>query len=133
MPIDLQYLVWLQDLRAATGGIFDEIFNALSKVSVEIMPFLPFLVFWGLSRKWGYRFMLTHMCGELLNGIIKLTVCAYRPWIRSDQIVPAGTPRRRRPVIPSPAGIPRARRRHTALLPPRHGKRKDGWRSCAWC
>ena len=90
MPIDLQYLVWLQDLRAATGGIFDEIFNALSKVSVEIMPFLPFLVFWGLSRKWGYRFMLTHMCGELLNGIIKLTVCAYRPWIRSDQIVPAG-------------------------------------------
>lgn len=90
MPIDLQYLLWLQDLRTATGGIFDEFFNALSKVAVEIMPFLPFLVFWGLSRKWGYRFMLTHMLGELVNGIIKLTVCAYRPWIRSDKIVPAG-------------------------------------------
>ena len=28
--------------------------------------------------------------GEVLNGIIKLTVCAYRPWIRSDLIIPAG-------------------------------------------
>lgn len=90
MPIDLQYLLWLQDFRAATGGIFDEFFNGLSKVAVEIMPFLPFLVFWGISRKWGYRFMLTHMLGELINGIVKLTVCAYRPWIRSDKIEPAG-------------------------------------------
>ena len=90
MPFDLQYLMWLQDLRAATGGIFDEFFNALSKFAVEILPLLPFLIFWGLSRKWGYRFMLTHTFGELLNGIIKLTVCAYRPWIRSDKIVPAG-------------------------------------------
>ena len=90
MPIDLQYLLWLQDLRAATGGIFDEFFNGLSKFAVEIMPLLPFLIFWGLSREWGYRFMLTHALGDLVNGIVKLTVCAYRPWIRSDRIVPAG-------------------------------------------
>ncbi len=55
MPFDLQYLLWLQELREATGGIFDEFFNGLSKFAVEIMPFLPFLVFWVLSRKWGYR------------------------------------------------------------------------------
>lgn len=90
MSIDLQYLLWLQDIRNATGGIFDELFNGLSKFAVEIMPFLPFLIFWAFSRKWGYRFMLTHTFGELLNGIIKLTVCAYRPWIRSDRIIPAG-------------------------------------------
>ncbi len=90
MPFDLQYLTWLQDLRIATGGIFDEFFNALSKIAVEIMPMLPYLVFWGVSRKWGYRFLLTHNLGEVINGVIKLSVCAYRPWIRDERIVPAG-------------------------------------------
>ena len=88
--MDIQYLLWLQDLRNATGGMFDEFFNSLSKFAVDIMPFLPFIVFWCADKKWGYRFITTWGIGELLNGIIKLTVCAYRPWIRSELIEPAG-------------------------------------------
>ena len=90
MDFDIQYLLWLQDLRNATGGIFDEFFNALSKFAVDILPFLPYIVYWGASKKWGYRFMTTIWCAEVINGILKLTVCAYRPWIRSDLIEPAG-------------------------------------------
>ena len=88
--MDIQYLLWLQEIRIATGGVFDELFNALSKVAVDLMPFLPFIIFWCVDRKWGYRFILTLGIGDLLNGIIKLTACAYRPWIRSDLIEPAG-------------------------------------------
>ena len=44
--MDIQYLLWLQELRNATGGVFDEFFNSLSKFAVDIMPFLPFVVFW---------------------------------------------------------------------------------------
>ncbi len=88
--MDIKYLLFLQGLRLASGGIFDEVFNGISKVAVDIMPFLPMFVFWCVSRKWGYRFLTTHGVGELVNGIIKLTVCAYRPWIRSDLIEPAG-------------------------------------------
>ena len=88
--MDIQYLLLLQDIRNATGGIFDEFFNALSKFAVDIMPFLPFVVFWCSDKKWGYRFITSWGIGELVNGIIKLTVCAYRPWIRSDLIEPAG-------------------------------------------
>ena len=90
MGIDIQYLLWLQELRNATGGIFDEFFNALSKFAVDIMPFLPFVVFWGVNKKWGYRFITTWGIAEIVNGLIKLTVCAYRPWIRSELIEPAG-------------------------------------------
>lgn len=88
--MDIQYLLLLQDLRNATGGVLDEFFNALSKFAVDIMPFLPFVIFWGVSKKWGYRYIATWGIGELVNGLIKLTVCAYRPWIRSDRIEPAG-------------------------------------------
>lgn len=88
--MDIQYLLMLQELRNATGGIFDEFFNALSKFAVDVLPFLPFVIFWGVDKKWGYFFLTTHWTGELLNGVIKLTVCAYRPWIRSDLIESAG-------------------------------------------
>lgn len=87
--MDIQYLIWLQELRNATGGVFDEFFNALSKFAVEIMPFLPFVIFWSVDKKWGYRFISAWSIGEVINGLIKLTVCAYRPWIRSDLIEPA--------------------------------------------
>lgn len=90
MEIDLQYLLLLQNLRLATGGIFDEIFNSISKIAVDLMPFMPYIVFWAVNKCWGYRAMFSYLCGDTLNGTIKLTVCAYRPWIRSAQIEPAG-------------------------------------------
>ena len=89
MGIDLQYLLFLQNLRVATGGIFDEFFNSLSKFAVDIMPFVPLVLYWCVNKKWGYRAIATHLTGEVLNGIIKLTVCAYRPWIRDARIIPA--------------------------------------------
>ena len=90
MSIDIQYLLMLQDLRNATGGIFNELFNAISKFAVDILPFLPFVILWCVDKNWGYRFVATIQGGEVVNGVIKLTVCAYRPWIRSDLIEPAG-------------------------------------------
>ena len=90
MGFDLQYLLFLQNLRESTGGVFDEFFNALSKFAVDILPFLPFIVYWCVNKRLGYRFMSAAMIGDVLNGVMKLTVCVYRPWIRSDSIVPAG-------------------------------------------
>ncbi|MBQ4514336.1 MAG: phosphatase PAP2 family protein [Anaerolineaceae bacterium] len=90
MGIDIQYLLFLQGIRNATGGFFNEFFNAISKFAVDILPFLPFIIFWSVNKKWGYRFLFTHYVSDVLNSVIKLTVCAYRPWIRSDQVEPAG-------------------------------------------
>ncbi len=49
MGIDIQYLLFLQGIRNATGGIFNEFFNALSKFAVDILSFLPFIVFWSVN------------------------------------------------------------------------------------
>lgn len=88
--MDIDYLLALQELRNALGGCLDEFFNGISKVSVGIMLMLPAVIFWSVDKRWGYRFLMVRWLGELVNGLTKLTVCAYRPWIRSPLIEPAG-------------------------------------------
>ncbi|MCR5291139.1 MAG: phosphatase PAP2 family protein [Treponema sp.] len=88
--IDIQYLLLLQKLREMSGGIFDEFFNGMSKISVDLLIFIPFAIYWSLNKEWGKRFIGTMYGSELINGLVKLSVCAYRPWIRSDLIQPAG-------------------------------------------
>ena len=51
-------------MRAVTGGIFDEFFNGLSKFAVDILPFLPYVIFWCCDKKWGYKFMVITRLGE---------------------------------------------------------------------
>ena len=88
--MDIEYLLMLQNLRNALGGNLDEFFNAVSKVSVGVMMLLPCVVFWSVDKKWGWRFLAVRWLGEVVNGLVKLTACVYRPWIRSDLIEPAG-------------------------------------------
>lgn len=88
--MDIEYLLMLQNLRNALGGTLDEFFNAVSKVSVGVMMVLPCVIFWCVDKKWGYRFLAVRWLGEVVNGLIKLTACVYRPWIRSELIEPAG-------------------------------------------
>ena len=88
--MDIQFLILLQEFRILLGGCLDEVFNGISKVAVVVMPLLPVAVYWCANKKWGYRFLATIWCGEVVNGLVKLTVCAYRPWIRAAEIEPAG-------------------------------------------
>ena len=75
--MDIQFLLLLQELRIMLGGCLDEVFNGISKVAVVVMPLLPAAVYWCASKRWGYRFLATIWCGEVVNGLVKLTVCAY--------------------------------------------------------
>lgn len=88
--IDIQYLLFLQNLREMTGGIFDEIFNGFSKMGIDVIYFFPFVIYWAVDKEWGKRFIALMHGSEFVNSLLKLTVCAYRPWIRSDLIQPAG-------------------------------------------
>lgn len=47
----------------------------MSKVAVDVLPFLPFLIFLCVDKKWGYRFLTSYLGADLLNGAVKLTVC----------------------------------------------------------
>ncbi|WP_294428034.1 phosphatase PAP2 family protein [uncultured Treponema sp.] len=88
--LDIQYLLFLQRLRELSGGVFDEVFNDISKIALDVLFYLPFVIYWAIDKEWGKRFIGVMQGSELVNSLVKLTVCAYRPWIRSDLIEPAG-------------------------------------------
>lgn len=88
--MDIKYLLFLQHLREMTGGIFDQFFDDISKIAIGVLVFLPYVIYWSVDKKWGNRFFAVYFGTDIINLCLKLTVCAYRPWIRSDAIHPAG-------------------------------------------
>ena len=48
------------------------------------------LIYWCVSREFGSYFLMGWSGNRLANGMLKVTVCAYRPWIRDARVVPYG-------------------------------------------
>ena len=88
--MDIEILLWLQDFREATGNVLTPFVDWLSHASITWLLLVPFVVYWCLNKKAGL-FMITSMCiSRFLNGIIKVTACVYRPFVRDPRIIPAG-------------------------------------------
>ena len=90
MDLDISYLLFLQELRNATGGVLDGILNSISKTAVSVLPLVAYMIYWCVDKKWGNRMIATVWGAKTINEVIKLTVCAYRPWIRDARILPPG-------------------------------------------
>lgn len=89
--MDINYLLLLQNFREATGNVFTPLFYAISEFVISFWPLAFFaLVYWAYDKKTGFWFLLNMAGAYFLNGILKLTACIYRPWIRDSRIVPAG-------------------------------------------
>ena len=89
MAIDLQYLYWLQGLREASGNLFTPFMNWVSDFATNGTVLIPAFIFWCIHKRSGILLLLSMGISKFLNGISKLAVCAYRPWIRDARIVPA--------------------------------------------
>lgn len=87
--MDIAYLLFLQHLRELTGGMLDSFMAYITTYGEELLTMmLVAAIYWCISKKQGLFTLLTWGTGRLLNGFLKVTVCAYRPWIRDARIVP---------------------------------------------
>ena len=86
--MDLQYLLFLQQFRNTAGSWLTPIMLIISHLAVNGSLIICVTVFWGFSRELGYWFITNCISGLLFNNTLKLTVCAYRPWIRHPELVP---------------------------------------------
>ena len=87
--MDIQYLLFLQDLREGLNGAFNGFFLQISDYSSGIFIWmLACVMFWSVDKKVGSFLFLNIGFSRFLMQVLKLTFCVYRPWIRSPQITP---------------------------------------------
>ncbi len=87
--MDINYLLMLQNLREATGGVLDVFMELITKLGeTSTVVFFIGLVYWGISKRRGIYLMFSLYTNRIINGFIKITACVYRPWIRDARITP---------------------------------------------
>ena len=88
--MDINYLLFLQNFRNGTNDALTPFLEGLSHFAVSGLVLLPAFIYWCIDKRKGlYIFMTTTVC-LVVNSVIKLTACVYRPWIRDPRIMPAG-------------------------------------------
>ena len=88
--MDIQYLLLLQDFRNAISNGLTPFLEAVSLFAVTYLLLLPAFIYWCVHKRSGLYTLASYATGIAVNATVKLTVCAYRPWIRDARVLPAG-------------------------------------------
>ena len=89
--MDISILLALQNFRNGVGAFlapFLKFMTFFGEVSTSV--FLLAIIYWCVSKEFGTYLMLGWSSNRLVNGFLKVTFCAYRPWIRDARIIPHG-------------------------------------------
>ena len=86
----LDYLLFLQNLREQSGGIFDSAFLSLTKLGELLFPTLAMcIVYWCIDFKAGMYLFMVNNFTLIFTQLFKSMACIYRPWVLSDKIHPS--------------------------------------------
>lgn len=89
--MDISILLALQDFRNGAGAIFAEFFSKMTFLAeLNTVLIVMAIVYWCVSKSFGTFLLMGWSANRLVNGVLKVTACAYRPWIRDASIVPYG-------------------------------------------
>ena len=88
--MDIEILLWLQNFRETTNNVLTPFMDWFSFAVITWLVFVPFIVYWCISKKAGLFLLTSLVFSRFLNGILKVTACAYRPYVRDARVIPAG-------------------------------------------
>ena len=89
--MDIQILLWLQEFRNGAGGILADFLSKMTFLGeLNSVIVIMAILYWSVSKELGAYLMMGWSGNRLVNGALKVTVCAYRPWIRDARILPFG-------------------------------------------
>ena len=89
--MDIQILLWLQEFRNGAGGILADFLSKMTFLG-ELNSAIVILaiLYWSVNKELGTYLFMGWSGNRLVNGALKVTFCAYRPWIRDARILPYG-------------------------------------------
>lgn len=88
--MDIQYLLTLQNFRNGMQDAWTPFMELISKFAVDYMILIAVFFYWFWNKRKGLYALVSYYFCMLVTPLLKLTVCAYRPWIRDSRILPAG-------------------------------------------
>lgn len=112
--MDISYLLFLQDFRNSIADAWTPFLEGASKFSVTYLLLIPVFIYWCINKKSGLFTLAAFNLSTAINSVLKLTVCAYRPWIRDVRVLPAGDAIKSATGYSFPSG-------HTATATPIYG------------
>ena len=89
--MDIDILLALQQFRESTDAIFTSFMQKMSYIG-EMTVVLAIIaeIYWCVSKEFGNYLLMGWSGNRIVNGFLKVTLCAYRPWIRDARILPHG-------------------------------------------
>ncbi len=89
--MDINYLLALQDFRNGPGACLAGFFTKMTFLGeVTSVIVIMAIIYWCLNKELGTYFILGWGGNRFVNSFLKVTLCAYRPWIRDGRIIPYG-------------------------------------------
>ena len=87
--MDIDILIFLQNFRNGSGAILADLMQK-STFFGELNTTMALLAitYWCIDKALGTYLLMGWSGNRFLNGTLKVTFCAYRPWIRDPRIVP---------------------------------------------
>lgn len=86
--MDLDYLLFLQDLRNDWGG--EGFFTLVSALPTSALAAaIPAILYWCFNKQAGIFILFNATCGRVINDLLKGTFCVYRPWIKDAELIPS--------------------------------------------
>ena len=87
--MDIDILLALQQFRESTDAIFTSFMQKMSYIGeMTIVLAVIAEIYWCVSKDFGNYLLMGWSGNRIVNGLLKVSACAYRPWIRDARIIP---------------------------------------------
>ncbi len=89
--MDINILLALQQFREGSGTFLPGFFSVMTFLGeLNTVMVLMAVLYWCVRKELGVYLLMGWSGNRLVNGVLKVTACAYRPWIRDARIIPYG-------------------------------------------